>query len=80
MSELETLRQQLVELIQEIQQVKEQIVSLESRVQQGLEKIGKPPEEPGEISFVRCLSCRSLSPATNTKCRMCGASLNQMPS
>lgn len=29
-----------------------------------------------ELTFVRCPSCRSLVPAAQTKCRMCGASLD----
>ena len=29
-----------------------------------------------ELTFVRCPSCRSLVPASQTRCRMCGASLD----
>ena len=30
-----------------------------------------------ELTFVRCHSCRSLVPALSTRCRMCGATLEQ---
>jgi len=32
-------------------------------------------EESDDLTFVRCLGCRSLVPSTTGRCRMCGAEL-----